>query len=54
MLEDGGSISWASGVAAAFARAAQDALPAAFSGARDGADLSFVRDLVRYLVERDV
>jgi geranylgeranyl pyrophosphate synthase len=54
MLEDGGSISWASGVASAFARAAQDALPAAFSGAHDGADLSFIRNLVRYLVERDV
>ena len=53
MLEDGGSIAWASGVAGALARAAQEALPAAFSGAHDGPDLSFIRNLVRYLIERD-
>ena len=54
MLEDGGSIAWASGVAGSLARAAAQSLPTAFAGVPDGPDLAFVRDLVQYLVERDV
>jgi geranylgeranyl pyrophosphate synthase len=54
LLERGGSIVWARDVAGALARAAQEALPTAFAGAREGPDLAFIRSLVDFLVERDM
>jgi geranylgeranyl pyrophosphate synthase/uncharacterized protein with NAD-binding domain and iron-sulfur cluster len=54
ILDDHGSIEWARCVAAALARAAADALPAAFARASEGPDLSFIRSLSDYLVTRDL
>jgi geranylgeranyl pyrophosphate synthase/uncharacterized protein with NAD-binding domain and iron-sulfur cluster len=54
ILEAGGSIEWARGVAGALAHAAQKELPSALSGAREGPDRTFLETIVRYLVERDV
>jgi geranylgeranyl pyrophosphate synthase len=54
LLDRSGSIDWARQEAAELARAAQKELPLAFTGAREGPDLDFVRSLVDYVVERDV
>ncbi|MDQ4102222.1 MAG: polyprenyl synthetase family protein, partial [Actinomycetota bacterium] len=54
VLGRSGSIEWARHAASALTSAAQKEFPLAFAGADEGPDLNFVRDLVKYLVERDV
>jgi geranylgeranyl pyrophosphate synthase/uncharacterized protein with NAD-binding domain and iron-sulfur cluster len=54
LLGKTGSIEWARQAASALSKAAQNELPSAFAGAREGPDLDFVRSLVGYVVERDV
>jgi geranylgeranyl pyrophosphate synthase/uncharacterized protein with NAD-binding domain and iron-sulfur cluster len=49
-----GSIEWVRQAASALSTAAQNELPSAFAGARDGPDLDFVRSLVGFVVEREV
>jgi geranylgeranyl pyrophosphate synthase len=49
-----GSIEWVRQAASALSMAAQNELPSAFAGARDGPDLDFVRSLVGFVVEREV
>jgi len=53
LLRTTGSIDWARRAATALVRGAQKELPTAYAGAREGADLDFVRSLVDYLVERN-
>ena len=54
LLQSRGSVEWAQRAASELSRGAQELLPVAFAGARDGPDLDFVRALVSYVVERDV
>jgi geranylgeranyl pyrophosphate synthase len=54
ILDASGSIEWATNVAGALARAAQEALPSALAGAREGPDRTFIEAIVGYLIERDV
>lgn len=53
ILRDSGGLERTAAVAAALAAAAQEHLPTAFAGAREGPDLEFVRGLVRYVLARD-
>jgi geranylgeranyl pyrophosphate synthase len=54
IVERTGALSWARQAAQSLAQAAADELPVAYREAVPGPDLSFVRSLVSFLVERDV
>ena len=54
LVERGGSIEFAQRSARELAQAAIGELGVAFADARPGPDLDFIRDLVRYTIERDL
>jgi geranylgeranyl pyrophosphate synthase len=54
ILRESGGIDRTRQVARALATAAEHRLATAFAGAQEGPDLEFVRELLRFIVERDV